>query len=110
MKNSPTWIPTENPKRNPSEKEEFTCVNPCRDSDKKLLGEGRIHLVNPCRESDKKPLGKGPIHLRESLPRVRWRNLSQKEEFTYVNPCRESNKKPLCEGSIHLRESFLSVR
>jgi len=59
-KNSPKLIPAESLikslsakslKENLSTKEEFT-------------------QVNPCRESNKKPLGQGRIHPSESLPRV----------------------------------------
>ena len=81
-------------KENLSAKEEFTQVNPCRESNKKPLGQESFKenlsvkeefpQVNPCRESNKKPLGQ------ESFKE----NLSAKEEFTQVNPYWESNKKP----------------
>jgi len=101
--------------RNLSAKEEFTYVNPCRETVKenlsakidspkwilaesalrKPLGQGRFTQMNPCREHVKrKPLGQGRF-THESLPRVRQRNLSAKEEFTYVNTYRETVKENL---------------
>jgi len=104
------WIPAESSNRNLSAREEFTCVNLCRESDKKPLIEGRIHSRESLSRVRQKPLGEGRFHLRKSLPRIQKRNLSANEEFTYVNPYRESEKKPLGEGRIHLRESLQRAR
>jgi len=76
-------------------KVEFTFVNPCRESNKKPLGEGRIHL-REClpRVRKRKPLGEGRSHQwipAESLIR----NLLAKVEFPYMNPCQESVKENL---------------
>jgi len=91
-------------------KEEFTKVRPCRECDKKPLGQESFKenlsakeeftQVNPCREYDKKPLSQ------ESFKE----NLSAKEEFTQANPCRECDKKPLGQGRIHPSESLPRVR
>ena len=67
-----------------------------------LSAKEEFTLVNPCREYNKKPLGEGRIHPSESLPRVQYKtsrprefkvNLSTKEEFTQVNPYREHRGK-----------------
>jgi len=65
-----------------------------------LSAKEEFAQVNPCRECDKKPLGQ------ESFKE----NLSAKEEFTQVNPCREYERKSLYQGRIHLSESLPRVR
>jgi len=86
-----SWpLDQESSKENLSVKEEFT-------------------QVNPCREYERKPLGQGRIHPSEFLSRVRKENLLAKKEFTQVNPCREYERKPLGQGRIHRSESLPRV-